>query len=278
MDLYEEIARLRREGRKAALATIVRRQGSTPRKDRAKMLVYEDGSTLGSVGGGCTEAEVWREARQVMESGQSSILKFELTEKDVENEGLVCGGTIEIFLEPILPDPKVILMGAGHVAKAISEAASRLGFKVAVLDDRAAFASAERFPEADEIVVESFERSLERINVSENSFILILTRGHAHDQIACEKALRTRARYVGLLGSRRKIQLIVENLLERGHPPEAFARLYAPVGIEIGSETPEEIAVSVVAELIALLKGVHQRSSKQLFLEKVLARHTAVQT
>lgn len=274
-DIYGEIVRLRHEGRKAALATIVRRLGSTPRKDHAKMLIYDDGTTLGSVGGGCTEAEVWQEARQVMASGQGSILKYELTQKDAENEGLVCGGTVEIFIEPILPDPKVIIMGAGHVGQAIAEAAHRVGFKVAVLDDREAFAHPSRFPQADEIIIDTFDRSLDRTAVTENSFILVVTRGHSHDQIALEKAIQTGARYVGLLGSRRKIQILVENLLDKGFPPQRFTRVYAPVGIEIGSETPEEIAVSVVAELIAVCKGVHQRSEKQQFLLKVLERHRA---
>ena len=276
MDLYQEIARLRSEGRRAALATIVRRLGSTPRKDHAKMLVYEDGSTLGSVGGGCTEAEVWQESRRVIESGRASMVKYELTETDAENEGLVCGGTVEIFVEPILPEPRVILMGAGHVAQAIAEAAHRVGFQVAVTDDRESYASADRFPHAEEIEVTPFERSLEEIRVTENSYILVVTRGHRFDQMALEKAIQTPARYVGLVGSRRKIQLIVENLLEKGHPAEAFHKVYSPIGLDIGSETPEEIAISVLAELIALQKGVHQRSEKQKFLLKVLEKHGTV--
>lgn len=273
MDIYEEIARLRNEGRRAALATIIRRLGSTPRKDHAKMLVYEDGSALGSVGGGCTEAEVWQEARRVMVSGCACLLKYELTETDAENEGLVCGGSVEIFVEPILPEPRIILMGAGHVAQAIAEAAHRVGFQMAVLDDRETFASTERFPHAQELVVAPFERSLDETTVTENSFILIVTRGHRFDQLALEKSIQTRARYVGLVGSRRKIQLIAENLLHKGHPVESFQKVYSPIGLEIGSETPEEIAISVVAELIALRKGVHQRSEKQKFLLKVLEKH-----
>ena len=278
MDVYEEIARLRRQGRRAALATIIRRLGSTPRKDHAKMLVYEDGSALGSVGGGCTEAEVWQEARRVMESGRGSVVKYELTETDAENEGLVCGGSVEFFVEPIMPEPRIVLMGAGHVASAIAEAAHRVGFQVAVLDDRETFASSERFPHAEQLVVAPFERSLDETTVTESSFILIVTRGHRFDQLALEKAIQTRARYVGLVGSRRKIQLIAENLLQKGLPAESFQKVYSPIGLEIGSETPEEIAVSVVAELIAIQKGVHQRSEKQQFLMKVLEKHRDVAT
>ncbi|MFQ5929143.1 MAG: XdhC family protein [Acidobacteriota bacterium] len=271
VDIYEEIVRLRREGRKAALATIVRRLGSTPRKDHAKMLVYDDGSSVGTVGGGCTEAEVWQEARRVMESGQPALLKFELTQEDAGNDGLICGGTLEIFLEPILPDPKVILMGAGHLGQAIAQAAHRVGFQVAVVDDRESFANREHFPQAKEIVAAPFERSLDSVLVNQNSFILIVTRGHKHDQLALEKAVATPARYIGLVGSRRKIQIIVKNLLEKGISPQALSNLYAPIGIEIGSETPEEIAVSVLAEMIAVRKGIHQRSKKQLFVMKLIA-------
>lgn len=276
MDIFEEIVRLRREGRRAALATIVRRLGSTPRKDHAKMLIYDDGTTVGSVGGGCVEAEVWQEARKAMETGRAAILKYELTETDAENEGLVCGGTVEVFVEAILPDPKVIIMGAGHVGQAIAETAHRVGFKVAVLDDREAFANRERFPQAGEIVVDDFQNALGRTVVTDNSFILIVTRGHKHDQAAVEQAIQTGARYVGLVGSRRKTRLIVEHLIDvKGYAPELFDKLYAPIGIEIGSETPEEIAVSVVAELIALRKGIHQRSEKQLYIKKFVESRRA---
>ncbi len=272
MDIYSEIVRVRKEGRRAALATIVRRLGSTPRKDHAKMLVYDDGSFIGSVGGGCTEAEVWQAAKRVIEGSQPAYLKYELTEEDAENEGLVCGGTVEIFVEPILSEPKVILMGAGHVAQAIAKVADLVGFQVAVADDRESFASRERFPQSQEIVLAPFEECLQQIAVTENSFLLVVTRGHRHDQIALEQAIQTRARYVGLIGSRRKIQLIVENLLRKGYGAETFDRLYAPIGLEIGSETPEEIAVSVMGELIAILKGVHQRHKKQLFVKKVIGK------
>ena len=272
MDIYEEIVRVRFEGGKAALATIVRRQGSTPRRDFAKMLISEDGSTVGSVGGGQTEAEVLKEAERVMETGQASLLKYQLTQKDAEAEGLACGGTVEIFVEPILPDPKLILMGAGHIGQAVAQVAHRVGFNVAVVDDRESFANRERFPQAEELVVAAFEEGFDAITVSQTSFILIATRGHGYDQVVLEQALQTPAGYIGMVGSRRKTQIIVQKLLEKGISPRALSRLYAPIGIEIGSETPEEIAVSVVAELIAILRGVHQRSEKQLFVMKLLEK------
>ena len=273
MDIYTEIVRLRREGRKAALATIVRHQGSTPRKNQAKMLIHEDGASIGSIGGGQTEAAVLQEAERVMETGQTSLQKYHLTQEDAEEDGLICGGTLEVFVEPILPDPKVAIMGAGHIGQTIAQAAHQVGFKVAVVDDRESFANRDRFPEAEEITVAPFEDGLKSITVSQNSFILIVTRGHGHDQKVLEKAIQTPARYIGLLGSRRKIQVIVKGLLDQGLPPQAFSRLYAPIGIRIGSETPEEIAVSVVAELIAIYRGVHERSEAQRFVMKLVNQH-----
>ncbi|TDI14969.1 MAG: xanthine dehydrogenase [Acidobacteria bacterium] len=270
MDIFEEIVRLRREGGKAALATVVKWLGSTPRRDNAKMLILEDGSTMGSIGGGSTEAEVVEEARRVLETEKASLTKFTLTQEEAARDGLICGGTVEVFVEPILPDPSLLLMGGGHLAQAIAEAAQRVSFKVSVVDDRASFANRERFPGVEETIVASFEESLDSIDVTENTFILIVTRGHGYDQVVLEKAIQSPARYVGLVGSRRKIRIILKNLLDKGIPPKTFSNFYAPIGLEIGSETPQEIAVSVIAELISLRKGVHQRSKKQLFAMKLI--------
>ncbi len=239
------------------------------------MLIREDGTTLGSVGGGCVEAEVWQTARQVIRSGRAELVRYELTEEDAENEGLVCGGTVEIFVEPIVPDPRLVILGAGHLGQAVCRLAAGVGFRITVIDDREAFANAERFPDAERILVRPLETALEGLEVGPATYLLIVTRGHRHDQIATEQAIRTAACYIGLVGSRRKIKLIVEALLEKGYPPERFQNLYAPIGIPIGSETPEEIAVSVVAELIAVRKGVHQRSPKQEFIQEYLGRSLA---
>ncbi len=165
-----------------------------------------------------------------------------------------------------MSDPRLFVLGAGHLGTAITPLAKSVGFEVSVIDDREAFANRERFPEADSIRVSPFSAAFEEVKINANDFILIVTRGHSHDQIATEKAIQTCARYVGLIGSRRKIKLIVDALIENGIDPEEFKRLYAPIGLDIGSETPEEIAVAVVAELIAFAKGKHQRSSKQAFI------------
>ena len=270
MDIYSEIVRIRELGGRAALATIVRRVGSTPRKDCAKMLVREDGSSLGSVGGGCVEGEIWQKAREVMETGRPQLVSFELNSRDAENEGLICGGTVDVFVEPIMSDPKLYILGAGHLGLALAALGHRVGFQVTVVDDRERFASPERFPTAERVLVRPFEGCLVDLPVDRNSYVVIVTRGHSHDCTATEQAIQTQARYVGLVGSRRKIKLITETLIEKGYTAEHFTNLFAPIGLPIGSETPDEIAVSVIAELIAVGKGMHQRSEKQEFIRKAI--------
>ena len=272
IDLYEEIVRLRRLGEPAALATIIRRTGSTPRKDAAKMLIRQDGTSVGSIGGGCVEAQVWQTASEVMKTSRAQVLEYQMTDDDLEEDGLVCGGHVEIFVEPILTRPQLVVLGAGHVGQAIARTAARLDFRVSVIDDRDSFVSAERFPTAERRIARPYDQSLDDLNLPADSFILVVTRGHRHDQQALETALNQQVAYTGLIGSRRKIKLLVDSLLEKGYPPEHFHNLYAPIGLEIGSETPREIAVSVAAELIALRKGEHQRSPKQQFIHDYLDR------
>jgi len=266
MDLYRKIVEIREQGRRAALATIVRRRGSAPRKDSAKMLILDDGTTYGSVGGGCVEGEVWQKARTVLETGKSEFVSFTLNETDAANEGLICGGTVDIFIEAIMSDPRLFILGAGHLGRAVTPLAKSVGFAVTVIDDRESFASRKRIPDADAVAVRPFENALDGFTIRRNDFVLVVTRGHSHDLVATEQAIRTDARYVGLVGSRRKIKLIVDTLLEKGIPAERFQRLYAPIGLDIGSETPEEIAIAVVAELVAVRKGKHKRSPKQEFI------------
>jgi len=233
------------------------------------MLILDDGSSVGSVGGGCVEAAVWEAAQTVMAERRAQMVRYELNDDDAENEGLVCGGTVEVFVEPLSPDPRLIILGAGHLGRSISDVVQPLGFQVTVVDDRSRFASPERFPGAD-VVCQPFETDLAGFNVNSDTFVLIVTRGHRHDQIALERAIQTPARYVGMVGSRRKISLTVTSLLEKGLSPDLFKKLYAPIGLDIGSETPEEIAISVAAELIALQKGTHKRSEKQEFVMRLV--------
>lgn len=253
-DIYEEIVRLRRQGLRAALATIVLRKGSIPRKDAAKMLIYEDGKHAGTIGGGCAEAEVCREAMTVMRSGNSRLMSFDLSGDDVEDGGLICGGSMEVYVEPILPDPTLVIFGAGHVGRCVAEIAKSVGFRIVVVDDRIKYANRERFPHADALFVDGWEETFKQLHVNESTYLLIVTRGHQFDLACLRYALQTPAQYIGLMGSRRKIKLFYETLAKEGVPAAQFERVCAPVGLEIGSETPEEIAVSIAAQLIAVRK------------------------
>ncbi len=255
VDIYEEIARLRREGKRAALATIIQIRGSVPSFETAKILVREDGSTVGTVGGGCVENDVWKAARQVMFDEKPKRLLFDLTDASNLEAGLICGGKVEIFVEPILATPATYIFGAGHVSKYISKIATLAGFNSVIIDNRPQYANAERFPEAVEIYSNSFEEAFERINPNEFSYIVIVTRGHLEDQNVLRWAVQTNARFIGMIGSKFKRKHLVENLIEEGISEEQLSRVFSPVGIDINAILPEEIAVSVVAQMIAVRRS-----------------------
>ena len=252
MDIYEEIVKLRREGRRGAVATIVSVRGSIPSFRTAKMLVRDDGSIVGTIGGGCVEADVWQAAREVMEEEKPRTLTFNLNQNPKYDTGLVCGGTLDIFIEPVLPVPVLYLFGAGHVAVNLYKVAHNAGFDVVVVDDRETYANRERFPEAREIHAEDFDQAMARLAPSESAYIVIVTRGHRDDMRVLRWAVQTPARYVGMIGSKRKVIAIYRELEKEGLAPELFDRVHAPVGLDIGAVTPEEIAVAITAELIAL--------------------------
>ncbi|MBI1741323.1 MAG: XdhC family protein [Candidatus Koribacter versatilis] len=258
MDIYEEIVQLRRDGRRGAVATIVNVRGSIPSFKTAKMLVRDDGSIVGTIGGGCVEAEVWQAAREVMESEKPRTLTFDLNQDPKYDTGLVCGGTLEIFVEPVLPPAELYIFGAGHVAASLYKVARIAGFDVTVVDDREAYANRERFPEAQEVIAEDFDKVTERLQPSESSYIVIVTRGHRDDMRVLRWAVQTPARYVGMIGSKRKTITIFKELQKEGLPAELFDRVHAPVGLDIGAITPEEIAVSITAELIAKRRNVER--------------------
>jgi xanthine dehydrogenase accessory factor len=258
MDLYEEIVSLRRAGRRAALATIVNVRGSIPSFKTAKMLVRDDGSILGTIGGGCVEGEVWQAAREVMESEKPRTLTFDLNQDPKYDTGLVCGGTLEIFVEPVLPPVELYIFGAGHVATSLYKVARIAGFDITVVDDREVYASRQRFPEAQEVIAEDFDKVTSRLQPSESSYIVIVTRGHRDDMRVLRWAVQTPARYVGMIGSKRKTITIFKELQKEGLAPELFERVHAPVGLDIGAITPEEIAVAITAELIAKRRNVER--------------------
>lgn len=247
MDIYEEILRLKKEGRSSAIATIVQCTGSSPQKEGAKMLVRDDGSILGSLGGGCIEAGIIQASRQAMKDGFPLTIPFELTEK---HGGLVCGGKVLVYIEPVVPDPHVIILGAGHVGKALSRVAWFSGFRVTVVDDRPEYANRDNIPEACDIVVTDFDNVFSKVAADKDSYLVIATRGHNHDLDALKASLKTEARYVGLLGSKRKRALLFKTLRDEGFSQEDIDRIITPIGLPISSVTPEEIAISIMAQII----------------------------
>jgi xanthine dehydrogenase accessory factor len=350
-DVYSEIVKCLGRKEKLALATLVTRVGSAPRAVGAKYLIKGDGTSLGSIGGGCVEAEVWQKAQKVMEEAKGGILHFELTSEQLAEGGLICGGNIDIFLEPLREDflniyqeaarirqkggsailatlvsvegdfpkgegskillktsgekvgsllgeaelekkilgegevtvrekkPKVLVLssenrkmeillepvfseptvyvfGGGHISEQLAPLAKKVHFKVVVIDDREMFANRERFPEADEVIVSEFEKCFDQLNMDDSSYIVIVTRGHLYDGFVLEQAVKTNARYIGMIGSKKKIKTLYQNLKKKGISKEALNRVHAPIGLDIHSETPEEIAVSIVAELIKV-RGEH---------------------
>ncbi len=249
MQIYEEVLRLKRQGRTSAIATIVECRGSSPQKQGAKMLVRDDGSIMGSLGGGCLEADVVQAALMSMKDGNPMTLPFELTERE---GGLVCGGTVLVYIEPVTLEPLLVILGAGHVGKTLAKLARFTGFRVTVVDDRAEFANRENIPDAHDLLVNEFDRAFDTIPVEKGTYIVVATRGHNHDLDAVRAALGTDARYIGLLGSKRKKALLFKALKGSGFSQEDIARVVIPVGISIGSVTPEEIAVSIMAQIIQI--------------------------
>jgi xanthine dehydrogenase accessory factor len=265
MDIYEEVARLRKLGQKCALATIVQVNGPIPS--------YEDGSMVGTIGGGCVEAEVWNAAREVIESERPRHMNFSLGQDAAYDNGLICGGQLSVFVEPVVPQPRVFIFGAGHISKSISKIANLAGFATAIVDNREAFANSERFPEASEILAEEYEDVFPKLAIRDTSYLVIVTRGHRDDMRVLRWAVSTNAKYIAMIGSKRKVIGVLHELEKEGIPRQAFERVFAPMGLEIGAITPEEIAVSIVAEMIAMRRAPEsdwRALSKSIFTDEAL--------
>jgi xanthine dehydrogenase accessory factor len=255
MDVFEEIVRLRALGQKCALATITEVRGSIPSFETAKLLVREDGSMIGTIGGGCVEAEVWAAARDVIDTGKSRTMSFNLGQDAAYDNGLICGGQLDVFVEPVLPIPHAYIFGAGHISKSLSKVAALAGFAPVVIDNRESFANRDRFPEAAAVHAAEYEDVFPSLPINETSYLIIVTRGHRDDMRVLKLAIGTPARYIAMIGSKRKVLNVVRELEKEGVPREAFERLYAPMGLDIGAISPEEIAIAVAAEMIAVRRG-----------------------
>lgn len=255
-DLFEAIVELRREGIPAALATIVGTRGSTPGRTSMRLLVQADGTFRGTVGGGCLEAEVYDAALAVIADEQPRSLQFRLTEQDSPDSGLMCGGEVTIFVEPITT-PSLWIFGGGHVSKALCEVATLAGFRTTIVDDRPDYATAERFPAAHATSSEPYPDAVARFPIRSNSYAIVVTRGHRDDGIVLQALGRRHAagdelRFCGMIGSKTKQALLFKEARAAGVPDDFLATVRTPMGAYLGGKTHEEIAVSVVAELISV--------------------------
>lgn len=254
LEFYQEIVRLQSGGEAAALATVVASSGSSPRKPGAKLLLRGDGSILGSVGGGRVEAETLAAARAVLAEGEPRSLTFTLTEA----HGFVCGGSMTLFVEPIGTAPQLVIFGAGHVGKALCRLAAVCGYRVSVVDERAECARAEELPGAASVLCAAAPEAFARLSITPQSAVVIATPGHQNDFAAVRGALATSAGFIGLVGSARKRAVLLETLAAEGYPAQMVERVTTPVGLDIGAETPEEIAVSIVAQLVRQRRGTRE--------------------
>jgi xanthine dehydrogenase accessory factor len=254
-EVFAALGEALKNGEEVALVTIVAANGSTPQRVGAKMLVYSDGRTVGTIGGGCYENEALWKAREAIKSRKPFTVRYELADDFAAESGLICGGQMEIFVEPIEPSPAVYIFGAGHVGQFVGRVAHEAGFQAHVIDDREKFANRERFPDAASIVVDDIPSWLARTTLPPSAYAVVVTRGHRHDLDALRALAPQRLRYLGLIGSRAKVKRIYDVLVEEGVRVDQLEHIHAPIGLDIGAVTPQEIAVAIVAELIAVRRG-----------------------
>ena len=250
-------------GESAALVTIVSTIGSTPQRVGAKMLVFSDGRIVGTIGGGCYENDAFWKAREAIKTRRPEMVHYELSDDFAQETGLVCGGQMDVYIEPIEPSPELYIIGAGHVGFHLARLAADVGFRVHVVDDREKFANLERFPTAVEVVADDIPAWIDRANLPAHAYAVIVTRGHTNDLEALRVLAPRELRYLGLIGSRAKVARIYEALVEAHMPAEALRRVHAPIGLDIGAVTPQEIAVSILAELIAVKHGKEHPAAMQ---------------
>jgi xanthine dehydrogenase accessory factor len=293
--LAEEIVRRCANGERVAFCTVAATKGSTPQERGAKMLVLQGGQTMGTLGGGCVEAEVRRQALELLASGTSKALRFSLDHDYGWDDGLICGGMMEIYVrvlhgreaepferiatalgedrsatldfryviegedkrytEDLGPPPTLLIAGAGHVGQALARLAVDLDFRVDVIDDRAEFASEARFPSARRRIVGEIEQELKEYTINADTYVVIVTRGHRNDGRGLAAVAGSPAKYVGLIGSKRKVKAILDDLAQQGVDRSWLMRVHAPIGLNIGAVTVPEIALSIAAELVAVRRG-----------------------
>ena len=254
-DVLDAMREALAHGESIALITIVSARGSTPQRVGAKMLVHADGRTLGTIGGGCYESDAFGRAREALRTRKPSFVHYDLTDDVAEETGLICGGQMDVFIDVIEPPPTLYIVGAGHVGHQLGRLAPAAGFAVHIVDDRQKFANRDRFPEAQGVHVADIGDWLANATLPQSAYVVVVTRGHRHDFDALRSLAGRDCRYIGVIGSRAKIARVVDLLVHDGVSPDWLRTIHAPIGVDIGAVTPEEIAVSILAELIAVRRG-----------------------
>jgi xanthine dehydrogenase accessory factor len=249
--IYQTLAEIEKTNDSAALCIVIKSEGSTPRHMGSKMLVYPDGHFNGTVGGGELERRVMEEARAALADGESRLLHYNMSDPSRGDPG-VCGGQVEVFVEPILPPATVLIIGGGHVGKAVAHLAKWLGFYVAVSDDRPEFCNRETIPDADAFYNCPMTELPDQMKIDHRAFLILTTRGSSVDAEGLPRLLDTPARYIGVIGSKRRWATTVKELIARGVSPEKIAFVHSPMGLELQAETPHEIAVSILAEILMI--------------------------
>jgi len=246
------ISKLANEGKTFAVATIIKHSGSVPRH-AAKMIIQPDGTTIGTIGGGCVESEVTGQALKLLREGDTGVHvnSYDLIEEELDGVGMNCGGKIDVAIEIIEPSSKLLIIGSGHLTEALSRIAKIVGFEIAILDP---MAKKDKFPEATQVVAEFVDKGLPKIHVDKSTYIVILTR-HKDDVPALRASLKTSAAYIGMIASRRRAALVFEQLMKKGVAEAQFERVYSPVGLDIGADTPEEIAISILGEIVKIKRS-----------------------
>jgi xanthine dehydrogenase accessory factor len=261
LEIYQRLSQAIDQGQAVVLCTIVESHGSTPRHEGSKMLVFEGGSTVGTVGGGEVENRVLQEALSAMKDGKNRLLRYNMVDPKAGDPG-VCGGQLEVYVEPVLPKPIILIIGGGHVGKAVAHLAHWLGFKVVVSDDRPDFCTPESNPDADEFVVCPMAEIPARFHLTSQTYIILTSRGAVVDIPGLPPLLDAPAAFLGVIGSKRRWIVTRNGLLAAGVSEEKLKQVYSPIGLELNAETPEEIAVSILAEIIMLRNGGSGKSMK----------------
>ncbi len=253
LEIYQELVNVTSKRQRAVLATVISSRGSAPRKAGTKMLIKEDGTFIGSVGGGGVEHQTRDKAIEVMNSGEPQVVHFDLSGRG--EAAMICGGQMDVFLEPILPLETLYLFGAGHISQGTAAMGKMLGFRVVVIDPRPEYNNSDRFPDAESLIVEEYDSAFPKLSVDEDSYVVIYTTGHVLDEQCLEFAVGTKTKYIGMIGSKKKVMEVKERLLQKGISQQQLDRVHAPIGLEIGAETPGEIAISILAEIIKVKRS-----------------------